>query len=193
MQSGDGIKQVSSIVLAMKNFAHPGGTEKEMTDINELLRNTLTVSRNEWKYSVDPQLQFDPLLPLVPCVHNEIGQVFLNIIVNAAQAIREKIGSDSSGPKGSISISTRHEGNHVVISMADSGCGIGEENLVKIFDPFFTTKQVGQGTGQGLAIAYDIVTNKHGGVIEVTSKEGVGTTFMVTLLVNPSLSGSSIK
>lgn len=188
-QSMDGVKQISSIVLAMKTFAHPGGTEKEPTDLNELLKTTLTVSRNEWKYSVDPLLQLDPLLPLVPCVANEIGQVFLNIFVNAAHSIAEKLGSNPDGQKGQLTISSKFEGNNAVIIVADSGCGISKDNLVKIFDPFFTTKEVGKGTGQGLTIAYDIVTNKHGGTLEVKSEEGVGTAFVITLLVNPSPTG----
>jgi len=186
-QSADGVKQVSSIVLAMKNFAHPGGTEKESTDLNELINTTLTVSRNEWKYYVEPVLHLDPQLPEVACVRNELGQVFLNIIVNAAHSIAEKIEAGPEGSKGLITISSAHQGDHVIITMTDTGCGISEENLVKIFDPFFTTKEVGKGTGQGLTIAYDIVTNKHGGTLEVTSKEGVGTTFTITLLVKPIL------
>lgn len=186
-QSGHGVKQVSSIVLAMKNFAHPGGTEKELTDLNELIQNTLTISRNEWKYAVVPQLQLDPLLPPILCLRNEIGQVFLNIFVNAVQSITEKLSSGPNGSKGQITISTRLQKDHAIITVTDSGCGIGKDNLEKIFDPFFTTKEVGKGTGQGLAIAYDIVTNKHGGILEVTSEEGVGTTFTITLLLNPSL------
>ncbi len=191
-QSSDGVNQVSSIVLAMKNFAHPGCTEKEMTDLNELLKTTLTVSRNEWKYIVDPVLQLDPMLPPVPCIRNEIGQVFLNIIVNAAHSIAEKLGSNPETGKGQITISTKHEGQNVVITLADSGCGIKTDNLAKIFDPFFTTKEVGKGTGQGLTIAYDIVTNKHGGLLEVNSKEGHGTTFTITLLANPSQQNAMI-
>lgn len=186
-QSIDGVKQVSSIVMAMKNFAHPGSTEKELTNLNELLQTTLTVSRNEWKFWVEPLLQLDPNLPLVHCMRNEIGQVFLNLIVNAAHSIKEKHSKNSDGHKGQVVISSTHEESQVVITIADSGSGIIEENLSKIFDPFFTTKEVGTGTGQGLTISYDIITNKHGGTLEATSEEDVGSTFIITLPVNPAL------
>lgn len=184
-QSIDGLKQVSSIVLAMKNFSHPGKTEKEMTNLNDLLQTTLTVSRNEWKLLADPFLDLDPQLPQVACMRNEIGQVFLNIIVNAAHAIADKLGENPEGKKGKIRIVSRVEGSIVKLTFTDSGCGISKENLQKIFDPFFTTKEVGKGTGQGLTISYDIITSKHGGTLEATSEEGVGTTFTIALLVNP--------
>ena len=180
-QSTDGVNQVSSIVLAMKKFSHPGGTEKEPTDLNELLNTTLTVSRNEWKYWLEPVLQLDPILPQVPCMRNEIGQVFLNIFVNAAHSVAEKQGTNPEGKKGQLIISSQQKDNFAIITVADSGNGISTGNLAKIFDPFFTTKEVGKGTGQGLTIAYDIVTNKHGGNLEVTSEEGIGTTFTITL------------
>lgn len=186
MQSIDGVKQVSSIVLAMKNFAHPGSTEKEMTDLNELLETTLTVSRNEWKYWVEPTLDLDRQLPRILCMRNEIAQVFLNIIVNAAHAIAESLGDNPEGQKGRMVLSSKLEAKSVVIKVSDSGSGISEENLSQIFDPFFTTKEVGKGTGQGLTIAYDIITNKHGGTLDVTSELGVGTTFVITLLLEPS-------
>lgn len=186
-QSIDGVKQVSSIVLAMKNFAHPGGVEKELSDINEILQTTLTVSRNEWKYLVEPILHLEAHLPQVFCMRNELGQVFLNLFVNATESIAEKLEPKPESRKGQLIISSRHEGNSVVVTIRDTGCGISKANLQKIFDPFFTTKEVGKGTGQGLTTAYDIITNKHGGTLEVSSEEGVGTTFTITLSVDPSL------
>lgn len=185
-QSIDGVTQVSSIVLAMKSFSHPGGADKESTDLNRLIDTTLTVSRNEWKYWVDPILQLDPALPQVPCMRSEIGQVFLNIFVNAAHSIIEKLGTNPEGKKGQLTISSRQKDNLVIITVTDSGSGISKENLAKIFDPFFTTKEVGKGTGQGLTIAYDIVANKHGGSLDVSSEEGIGTTFIISLPVEPS-------
>lgn len=180
-QSSDGVKQVSSIVLAMKNFAHPGGTEKEMTNLNELLKTTLTVSRSEWKHHVEIGEKFSPDLPPVPCVRNEISQVFLNLIVNGAHSIEEKLESKNEVGKGNITLTTELQGDMVSISITDSGCGIPNEHLEKIFDPFFTTKEVGKGTGQGLTIAYDIITNKHQGVMEVQSTVGEGSTFTLKL------------
>ncbi|MFT5699649.1 MAG: two-component system NtrC family sensor kinase [Desulforhopalus sp.] len=188
-QSIDGVTQVSSIVLAMKSFSHPGGTDKEPTDLNLLIDTTLTVSRNEWKYWVDPILQLDPTLPQVPCMRSEIGQVFLNIFVNAAHSIIENLGTNPEGKKSKLTISSRQKDNFAIITVTDSGCGISKENLAKIFDPFFTTKEVGKGTGQGLTIAHDIVANKHGGSLDVTSEEGIGTTFTISLPVKPSAQG----
>lgn len=185
-QSIDGVTQVSSIVLAMKSFSHPGGTDKEPTDLNRLIDTTLTVSRNEWKYWVDPILQLDPALPQIPCMRSEIGQVFLNIFVNAAHSIIENLGTNPEGKKGQLTITSREKDNFAIITVTDSGNGISKENIAKIFDPFFTTKEVGKGTGQGLTIAHDIVANKHGGSLDVTSEEGIGTTFTISLPVKPS-------
>jgi phosphate/phosphite/phosphonate ABC transporter binding protein len=191
-QSAEGVRQVSSIVGAMKNFANPGSVTQEMTDLNELLEVTLTVSRNEWKYVAELVLHLEPGLPVVPCLRNEIGQVFLNIIVNAAQSIAEKFGitypyrDHGLEEKGRIEISSASAKESVVITVADSGCGIPRENLSRIFDPFYTTKEVGRGSGQGLAIVYDVITNKHHGSIEVESEEGVGTTFTIRLAVGQS-------
>ena len=138
---------------------------------------TLTVARNEYKYSAQLETQLGEL-PDVMCNVSELNQVFLNLIVNAAQAVRE---SGKSASNGRISITTERVRDHVRIRIADNGCGIPKENLEKIFDPFFTTKEVGLGTGQGLAIARAIVVEKHGGAIDVESEPGVGTAFILSL------------
>lgn len=180
-QSLDGVQQVSSIVLAMKHFSHPGSSEKEMTDLNELIKTTLTVARNEWKHLAETDLQLETLLPPVHSMRNELGQVLLNIIINAAHSIETKLGSNPNGVKGLITIATKHDQDTVSITISDTGCGISEDNIKKVFDPFFTTKEVGKGTGQGLTIAHDIVTNKHNGTLDVVSREGIGATFSITL------------
>ncbi len=172
----EGAQRVASIVLAMKNFAHPGEESPRALDINKAIQDTVTVSRNEWKYTAEMQLELDEDLPLVNCLPGRVNQVLLNVIVNAAHAIGD---SGHDGEKGTIVITTRHDPPFAEVRIQDSGCGIPKENLDKIFDPFFTTKDVGKGTGQGLAIVHDIVVKKHGGTIDVESEEGKGTTFII--------------
>ncbi len=183
MQSLDGVKRIASIVLAMKNFSHPGKSEKEMTDINAAIENTITVSRNEWKYDAELHKDLDPELQQIPCLSGEFNQAILNMIVNATHAIKEAKKSDPE-KKGLINIKTRRRGDWVEISICDNGIGIPEKLLSRIFDPFFTTKDIGVGTGQGLAIAYNTIIEKHGGNIEVESKIGQGTTFTIRLPVD---------
>ncbi|MEF2230750.1 MAG: ATP-binding protein [Pseudodesulfovibrio sp.] len=177
----EGVGRVASIVLAMKNFSHPGGEEAKLVDINRAIENTVTVTRNEWKYAADLEARLDPDMPLVHCFPGGLNQVLLNIIINAAHAIA---GNESTGEKGLIAVTTSFDGDWAEIRVADSGCGIPKENMTKIFDPFFTTKEVGKGTGQGLAIVHDIVVEKHGGTIDVESEVGVGTTFIVRLPID---------
>ncbi|MFH1913804.1 MAG: ATP-binding protein [Pseudomonadota bacterium] len=173
-----GTKRVATIVRAMKNFAHPGDGEKKAVDINAALENTIIVAKNEWKYVADVVTDFDAL-PMVQCLPGDINQVFLNILVNAAQAIGDVVGN--SGEKGTIAIATRRGDGEVVISITDTGTGISPEIRDKIFNPFFTTKEVGKGTGQGLAIVHDIIVERHTGVIDVESEPGRGTTFIIRL------------
>jgi two-component system sensor histidine kinase TtrS len=180
-QSRDGIARVTSIVRAMKEFSHPGTREMAPVDLNRLLETTITIARNEWKYAAEMETELDPDLPQAPCLSDEMGQVFLNLIINAAHAIAEKFGDRPEGEKGTIRISTRTRADMVEIRISDNGAGIPEEIRKRIFDPFFTTKEVGKGTGQGLAIARDVIVNKHGGSIEVESVAGQGTTFIITL------------
>ncbi|OQX11801.1 MAG: hypothetical protein BWK76_18625 [Desulfobulbaceae bacterium A2] len=180
-QSREGVRRVSSIVRAMKDFSHPGSKHKEPRNLNQIILTTVTVARNAWKYVAEVTTDLDPELPDIPLLGNEMGQVVLNLLVNAAQAIAEKLGPHPEGEKGSITISTRHDDTTVTLRLADSGFGIPELVCPRIFDPFFTTKEVGRGTGQGLAIAHDVVVDKHGGSIEFTTEPGQGTEFVVTL------------
>ena len=123
-------------------------------------------------------MEFDATLPRVVCYPGDINQVVLNVIVNAAHAIKEKI---KDGEKGQITVGTRMQGQFAEISVTDTGNGIPEAIRDKIFDPFFTTKEVGKGTGQGLALAYTVVVKKHGGKIWFETKVGQGTTFFIRL------------
>lgn len=184
-QTKEGIARVTKLVRAMKEFSHPGKREKALADLNRAIEVTATISRNEWKYVADLNLDLDHELPMVNCTIDEINQVVLNMIVNAADAIKrlaEKVGIEA--PKGRITIGTRRDGEYVEIMVSDTGEGIAPEIIDKIFDPFFTTKEVGKGTGQGLAIAHDIIVNKHMGLIQVESEPGNGTTFRVCLPAN---------
>jgi len=182
-QTREGVSKITSIVRAMKEFSHPGTKEKEPSDINKIIETTLTISRNEWKYVSTVETELAEDLPLVPCLPNELGQVFLNLIVNASHAIQEKLG-DNSEEKGKITIKTKRDNNFIEIIISDTGTGIKKEIKDRVFDPFFTTKEVGKGTGQGLAIARNVIVDKHGGSIDFESKEGEGTTFYIRLPIS---------
>lgn len=173
----EGVRRVAGIVVAMKEFAHPGEAKQNAADLNQAIHTTLIVARNEYKYLAQVETDLSEL-PAVVCNIGELNQVLLNLIVNAAHAIAES-GKDSATGRIKITTHTAHE--QVSICVSDNGCGIPGENMQKIFDPFFTTKAVGRGTGQGLAIARSIVVDKHGGSIDVQSEPGVGTSFVLSL------------
>lgn len=183
-QSRDGIKRVVSIVRAMKEFSHPGSKDKVSANLNAIIQTTIVVASNEWKYVAEIQTDFDPDLPSVECLTDELGQVVLNMLVNAAHAIGEKLGNNPEGQKGVISLTTRQDGEWVELRICDSGSGIPKEIQQRIFDPFFTTKKVGKGTGQGLAIVHDVISSKHQGTITLESEVGVGSTFIIRLPKN---------
>jgi PAS domain S-box-containing protein len=177
-QALSGVKRVAKIVQAMKDFSHPGTDTKMPVDLNRAIESTLTVCRNEWRYVADVQTDFDPCLAPVCCLPGEFNQAILNIVVNAAHAISDKVGGKG---KGLISVRTRQKGDKVEIRISDTGTGIPEAARGRIFDPFFTTKEVGKGTGQGLAIARSVVVDKHQGEIFFETELGQGTTFVIRL------------
>jgi signal transduction histidine kinase len=179
-QSLEGIERVSNIVRAMKEFSHPGTTEKIELDLNHAIESTLTVCRNEWKYVAELKTDFDPDLPPVPVLPGEFNQVILNIVINATHAIADVVGPHGER-KGLITVATRRDGGWAEVRIRDTGTGIPEAARQRIFDPFFTTKKVGQGTGQGLAIAHSVVVRKHGGTIGFETETGRGTTFVIRL------------
>jgi two-component system, NtrC family, sensor kinase len=180
-QTESGIERVSKIVRAMKDFSHPGQKEKVVADLNHGIEVTSVISKNEWKYSADLELNLDKSIPDVYCNIDEINQVILNMIVNAAHAITEKMTQNDEKGKGKIIISTKVKEQYVVIEISDTGSGIPQEIKDRIFDPFFTTKEVGKGTGQGLSIAHNIIVNNHKGSIKVDSTVGVGTNFIISI------------
>jgi PAS domain S-box-containing protein len=179
-QSLDGIQRIAKIVRAMKEFSHPDQDEKVLSDINKAIETTVTVARNEWKYVAEIKMELDPSLPPVLCFPGDLNQVILNLIINAAHAIAEKIGK-SSKEKGMITIQTIQAKSFIEIRVHDNGTGIPEEHRQKIFEPFFTTKPVGKGTGQGLAICYNVIVTKHGGKLTFETKMGEGTAFVIHL------------
>jgi signal transduction histidine kinase len=176
-QSLEGIERVASLVRAMKSFSYKDSSDRSYADLNEALTTTLTVARNEVKYVADVVLDLGDL-PEVLCHVGDLNQVFLNLLVNAADALEDK------EERGQIRITTRAEDSMAVISIVDNGCGMPPELQRVIFEPFFTTKEVGKGTGQGLPLVRAVVIDKHGGTIEVNSEVGLGTEFVLRLPVD---------
>ncbi|MAY74710.1 MAG: hypothetical protein CMJ31_08380 [Phycisphaerae bacterium] len=178
-QSLEGIERISHIVIAMKDFSHPGSSTKEAADLNKAIRSTVTVCSNRWKYAADLEFDLADAIPDTPCLLGEFNQVILNLVVNAADAIETK--NQGQEKKGRIVVSTRLDGEFVEVRVADDGGGIPESIRERVFDPFFTTKEVGKGTGQGLAISRSVIVEKHGGTLDLLVEEGVGTTFVIRL------------
>jgi two-component system, NtrC family, sensor kinase len=170
-ESIEGVDRAAEIVRSVRSFTHVGSASREPTELRPLLEDVLHVASAQLRSRVDVLREFDAALPRVVCAPQQLRQVFLNLIVNAAQAV------DAGGH---LLVATRREGDHVIVSVADDGCGIPPELIDRIFDPFFTTKPVGVGTGLGLGIAHQIVSS-HGGEIQVESAPGSGTVFRVRL------------
>jgi PAS domain S-box-containing protein len=182
-ESRDGIVRVRKIVADLKDFSRVDiKNEWEWADLRTGLDSTLNVVNNEIKYRADVVKEYGDL-PKIRCLPSQLNQVFMNLLVNAAQATPE-------GRHGTIAIRCGAEAEGVWVEIADTGAGIPEENLKRIFDPFFTTKPIGKGTGLGLSLSYGIV-QKHGGRIEVKSEVGVGTTFRVSLPLEPPESAAA--
>ncbi|MBU1221899.1 PAS domain S-box protein [Myxococcota bacterium] len=182
-QAREGIERISIIVKAMKEFSHPGLSEMVLSDVNHIIENAIIISRNEWKYVSEIESILGVELQPCLCHPSKIGQVIINLIVNAAHAISERF-QGTSVLKGIIRISTEQSDKHVIIKIEDNGNGIPEDIKNLIFDPFFTTKEVGKGTGQGLSVSRSIIVETHKGDISVFSKQGVGTTFVIKLPFN---------
>lgn len=173
-ESKEGIIRVRKIVQDLKDFSRVHGSQDwQWADLHRGIDSTLNIVSNEVKYKADVVKQYGDI-PDIECLPSQINQVVMNMLVNAAHAI---------GPKrGTITIRTDSQGDHVVLEISDNGNGISKENLSRIFDPFFTTKPVGQGTGLGLSLSYGII-QKHNGQIEVESEPGRGTCFRIVLPV----------
>jgi PAS domain S-box-containing protein len=174
----EGIDRISHIVSAMRYFSHPATEMKVKGDVNQIIQNALSLSRNEWKNVAEIETDLDESLPPIDCHPSELSQTILNLIINAVHAIKD-VTKDAPGTKGKISIQTCQAGHAIEIRVSDTGTGIPEEIRDKVFNPFFTTKDVGVGTGQGLALCYTAIVKKHGGTIEFETEIGRGTTFII--------------
>jgi len=176
----DGLSRIAEIVRSMKHFSHAGQTEMSQVDINAAIASTLVITRSEYKDCADLETAYGDIPPVL-CQGGQINQVVLNLVVNAAHAIHDLV--QKQGGRGRITVQTALDGEHVVISIADTGGGIPEAIRARIFDPFFTTKEVGRGSGQGLSIARNTIVKAHGGALDFDTELGKGTTFFIRLPV----------
>jgi signal transduction histidine kinase len=177
----EGIGRVGSVVKSMTEFAHPDTDSKADIDVNRAIRTTLSMARNEYKSVAEIETDFGEVPP-VHCHAGDVNQVMLNLLLNAAHAIGDSVGS--TGAKGRITVRTRAIGDFVEISISDTGDGIPEAVRGRIFEPFVTTKEVGRGNGQGLALSRGIVVEKLKGSLHFETETGRGTTFFVRLPVS---------
>ncbi|MEO5375399.1 MAG: response regulator [Alphaproteobacteria bacterium] len=181
-QSLTGADHVSRIVVSLKDFALPGSNARASTDINRAIRSTVSVSAKEWTGIADIVLNLKDDLPPAICLPVEINQVFLNLIVNAKEAI-----ANVGRGMGTITIETRSDDDYVEVRISDSGAGIPMEIRDRVFEPFFTTKDTGTGIGLGLTVCYDIVTLKYAGQIIVDGESGKGATVAVRIPIDKTL------
>lgn len=176
-QALEGVERVAEIVKAMKTFSHVESSQnKQVINLHEALNSALTISRNSYKYIAAVETDFAADIGAIECYANELNQVFLNLIINAAHAIEEK-----QAGMGLIKIITRKIDAKVEILIQDNGAGIPKEIQEKVFNLFFTTKAIGKGTGQGLSLAHSIIVEKHQGKLFFESSSGMGTTFHIQL------------
>lgn len=179
----DGIDRVATIVRAMKAFGHPGSGKRALADINDIVRTTLVVATHEFRDVADV-IEDYAAIPPVACWQQDVKQVVLNLLVNAAHAIGDAAADGGRG-RGTIRVATRSLDGGVEIAISDTGVGIPDQLRQQVFEPFFTTKEVGRGTGQGLSLAHTVV-ERHGGELSFDSEVGVGTTFRVWLPEQPA-------
>jgi two-component system NtrC family sensor kinase len=178
-QSMEGLDRIHSIVGAMMEFAQPSQGQMAFIGAKKMIENTLAVSQHTWKDVADIEVDLDPNLEQIWCLRDELCQVLLTLLVNAAHAISDVVEGKSQ--RGKLTIKTRKQGAWAELSVSDTGVGIPKELQHRIFEPFFTTKEVGRGTGQGLAIAYSMIVGKHKGQITFASTPGEGSTFTVRI------------
>jgi two-component system NtrC family sensor kinase len=169
----EGTHRVKNIIADLSEFSHADGPELAREDINQLIDKTINVAWNELKYKAEVEKEFGEL-PLVLCNGGKLAQAFLNLLVNAAQAIESR---------GVITLRSGQDGSMIWAEVEDTGSGIPDHMVSKIFDPFFTTKEVGKGTGLGLHMVQSVI-DSHGGTVSVSSEVGKGTLFHLTLPVD---------
>ena len=167
-ECAEGVERIRGIVTDLRGFSRPDDNTPVVCDINKVLQSTLNIVNKELSYKADVITDFGPLPPL-RCLPGQLSQVFLNLLLNAAQAIEDH---------GEIRVTSRRDGESIVVEVADTGSGMTAEQLARVFEPFYSTKEAGKGTGLGLSISLDIV-RKHGGDILVESEPGRGTRFRI--------------
>jgi signal transduction histidine kinase len=172
-ESIDGADRVKTIVSDLKDFSNVDGVEVAIADINKVIRSVCNVAKSQVSQKADLELSLKDL-PKIKCQSGHLGQVFLNMIQNASQAIKKE--------HGKVNISSAFIDDEIVIKITDNGCGMNETQQERIFDPFYTTQDVGSGTGLGLSVSMDIIRS-HDGRIEVESQPGQGSTFIIYLPV----------
>lgn len=177
----EGLDRVKDIVTNLKSFSRTQSSDRESTDVKDCLLSALKIANNKVKYHCKVIKDFNPT-PSIYCNKNELTQVFLNIIINAAQAIPKQ---------GVITLSTRCGDDYVIIDISDTGIGIPEENLDRIFNPFFTAKPLGVGTGLGLSVSYGIIKDLSG-TISAESSPGAGTTFTILIPIDTRVDDSNV-
>jgi signal transduction histidine kinase len=180
-------KRADAIVKNMLQHSRKTSGQKELTDINALCDEYLRLSYHglrskDKSFNAEFDTKFDTTLPLISVIPQDIGRVILNLINNAFYAVNERQKNEKdTGYKPHVSLTTRKQGDKVIIEVADNGTGMTEQVKEKIFQPFFTTKPTGEGTGLGLSLSFDIITKGHGGELRVETKEGIGTEFIIQL------------
>lgn len=184
--AADGSRRVIEIVRAMKTMSHPGTVNKVATPLNDLIQDALVLSKNRWKTLAEMEIDLDESIGEIPLLPAQMSQVVLNLLVNATDAISDKLGQEPS-ELGKITVRSRCEEPWAIVEITDSGAGMSDAVQKRIFDPFFTTKEVGKGSGQGLAITFEVVRS-HQGKITVDSEPGVGTTFRIYLPIDQNSS-----
>jgi signal transduction histidine kinase len=184
----DGLGRIAEIVRSMKEFSYADQREMSQVDLNRAINSTLVIARSEYKYVADVDVKLGEL-PLVTCHGGQINQVVLNLVVNAAHAIGDRV--KGTHDKGLITVRTYMEGDTAVIMIGDTGGGIPDAIRKRIFEPFFTTKEVGKGTGQGLSIAHSVVKS-HGGSLDFQTELGQGTNFFIRLPTSAQESAAEV-
>ncbi len=183
-ETGEGVSAVNRIVGAMKRFSHPGSEYAVSVDLNTQIRNAATITRNEWKYVARMEFDLDPDIAPVYCYPDDFNQAMLNLILNAAHAVEDRLGRTQNDEMGRIVLSTSRRDDEVEIRVKDTGSGIPEDLQDEIFNPFFTTKEIGRGTGQGLSIVHAAIVKKHCGRVRFTTGPE-GTEFILNIPVMP--------
>jgi signal transduction histidine kinase len=183
-QSLDGIDRVARILHSLQEFAHPNGGQQGAVDLNRAVQSAAAICRSQWKQVAELVTDLDPRMPPLRCPPDDVHQILINLLINAAHAIEEKLG-EAPTEKGTITVRTRRRDGWADIRVEDTGTGIPEEARQRVFDRFFTTKQPGRGTGQGLAIVRSLVVDQHGGTITFTTQLGRGTAFIVRIPIQP--------